>query len=194
MVLLRILFTLTPKYYPHFLKKINSDTVFLTSIPVHFFSLDPICLVLGTLFLSLLVPLITCLAIPTLKFANNVSHHLIIVIDRVSLLEIFILLYLFQGDKLLRSGDVETNPGPASSAFKCLHWNANSLPTLEFARIPAIQTYNSIHDCHLIAITESALKNDIPDEKIKSPATYLSGATSPEATPMEVYSFIIKLT
>ena len=50
-----------------------------------------------------------------------------------------------------------------------MHWNLNSIPAHDFSRIPLIQAYNSIHNFHLIAITETALKDSIPDDKIDIP-------------------------
>ena len=50
-----------------------------------------------------------------------------------------------------------------------MHWNLNSLPAHDFSRIPLIQAYNSIHNFHLIAITETALKDSIPNDKIDIP-------------------------
>ena len=50
-----------------------------------------------------------------------------------------------------------------------MHWNVTSLPAHNFARIPLIQHYNAINDFNLIAITETALKNEIPNEKIEIP-------------------------
>ena len=160
----------TPRNYPSLLQMLpNPDVVFLASIPVHELYLDPICLVLSTLFLLLITPLIACLTITTFRIANNAFYHLVAFLDRANLLEIFILFYHFHCDELLRAGDVHENPGPAIPAFRFIHWNANSLPAHEYARIPLIQAYNAIHNCQLIAITESALKNDIPDEKIEIP-------------------------
>ena len=65
-------------------------------------------------------------------------------------------------------GDVKLNPGPVSNnLLKFCHWNANSLCTNEFQRIPLIQTYASIHNFHLICISESALKSSTPDKCIE---------------------------
>ena len=50
-----------------------------------------------------------------------------------------------------------------------MHWNANSLPTLNFLRIPYIQAYNAVHDCHIIAISESKLNAQHSDDDINIP-------------------------
>ena len=50
-----------------------------------------------------------------------------------------------------------------------MHWNVNSIPAHDFSRISLLVAYNSIHDFQLIAITETALKNNIPNDKIDIP-------------------------
>ena len=50
-----------------------------------------------------------------------------------------------------------------------MHWNINSIPTHNFSRIALLQAYNSIHNFHLIAITESSLKKSIPNDMIDIP-------------------------
>ena len=61
-----------------------------------------------------------------------------------------------------------------------MHWNANSLPTLNLLRIPLIQAYNAVHDCHVIAISESALNEQHSNEDADIP-----GYTSIRADLME---------
>jgi len=71
---------------------------------------------------------------------------------------------------LFLCGDIELNPAPPPNDYlKFMHWNANSLPAHNFARIPLIQLYNAINDFSLIAISETALKTEIPNEKIEIP-------------------------
>jgi hypothetical protein len=69
------------------------------------------------------------------------------------------------------AGDVHQNPGPPTKFedFRFMHWKVNSLPNLIFLRMPLIQAYNSIYKCHVMAISESALTNDMPNEKIDIP-------------------------
>jgi hypothetical protein len=76
--------------------------------------------------------------------------------------------------------DVENNPGPKDDYFRIMHWNPNSISTLNFFRISLIQAYNAIHDFHLISISESALTKDITNEQIELPGyvplrNYLEG-------------------
>ena len=47
-----------------------------------------------------------------------------------------------------------------------MHWNCNSLPAHEFERVSLLQAYTAIEKFNIIAITESALKPSIPNDKI----------------------------
>jgi len=66
-------------------------------------------------------------------------------------------------------GDIQENPGPKTENFRFFHWNANSLPAHNFSRISLIEAYNALHDFHIIAISESALKPSTPDSQIEIP-------------------------
>ena len=50
-----------------------------------------------------------------------------------------------------------------------MHWNPNSIATENFSRVAVIQAHNAIHDCHIISITESALRENMSDESIDIP-------------------------
>ena len=63
-------------------------------------------------------------------------------------------------------GDVELNPG---DTFDFCLWNCNSLPAHHFSRVSLIETYNSIHNLKIIALTETALKHDTDNSKIDIP-------------------------
>ena len=64
-------------------------------------------------------------------------------------------------------GDIHPNPGPSSSSFfNFAHWNLNSLTAHDFARIPILETFAIQENLNLLAITESALKKDVPNNKI----------------------------
>ena len=55
----------------------------------------------------------------------------------------------------------------APSLFRFMHWNCNSIPAHEFERIPILEAYAAQENLNLIAITESALKDSMLDEKIE---------------------------
>ena len=62
-------------------------------------------------------------------------------------------------------GDIHPNPGP-SSFFNFAHWNLNSLAAHDFARIPILETFAIQENLNLLAITESALKKDVTNNKL----------------------------
>ena len=70
---------------------------------------------------------------------------------------------------LLQHGDIETNPGPRgnhSQYFSFCHWNLNSLPAHNYAKVPLLQAFNAIHKFDLICLSESYLNSSITmDEK-----------------------------
>ena len=103
------------------------------------------------------------------KIITLTSTKLISTFNSKTLCNLLIFFYFKSSAWLCSCGDIESNPGPPNDYFKFMHWNANSLPAHNFARIALIETYNSIHQFNLIAITETALKNEIPNEKIDIP-------------------------
>ena len=70
---------------------------------------------------------------------------------------------------LLQHGDIETNPGRRgnhSQYFSFCHWNLNSLPAHNYAKVPLLQAFNTIHKFGLICLSESYLNSSITmDEK-----------------------------
>ena len=55
-------------------------------------------------------------------------------------------------------GDIYKNPGPPppqKTEHLCLmHWNLNLLKKDNFFRVSRLQAYNSIYNCHIMAISE----------------------------------------
>jgi hypothetical protein len=85
----------------------------------------------------------------------------------MNLLPILMIYYSANCDRLLLSGDIESNPGPTPLSY--MHWNVNSLSADRFARIPLLQAHAAVHNYHLIAITESGLSTNVLDSKICIP-------------------------
>ena len=48
-----------------------------------------------------------------------------------------------------------------------MHWNVNSLPAHDFARIRQINAYRSNYNFNLMAISETALSSKTSNEEIK---------------------------
>lgn len=121
---------------------------------------------------SFLLLLFICLM--CLYFTKNIGFHCIknaIKIHR-TVLFLTICFYYFRAAKyLFICVDVSINPGPsfADSFFKFCHWNCNSISAHNFSRVGLIQAYNALHNFNIIAITETALTPDVPDEKLNIP-------------------------
>ena len=55
---------------------------------------------------------------------------------------------------LLKSGDIETNPGPKkSSAIRFCHWNLNGL----------LMAFITAHNCDIVCLSETFLDSTVPD-------------------------------
>ena len=47
----------------------------------------------------------------------------------------------------MKSGDIESNPGPRkSSTLKVCHWNLNGLAAHEFTKLSLLEGYVSVND------------------------------------------------
>ena len=63
-------------------------------------------------------------------------------------------------------GDIHLNSGP-DNIFLFMHWNVNSLPAHDFARIRQINAYKSNYNVHLVTISETALSSTTSNDEIK---------------------------
>lgn len=54
---------------------------------------------------------------------------------------------------LLKSRDIESNPGPRNnSTLKFDYWNLNGLNVNEFCKLSPIETYNNVNDIDVICL------------------------------------------
>ena len=67
---------------------------------------------------------------------------------------------------ILRSGDIETNPGPEHSTFNFCSWNLNSICAHNFTRVSLIEAYNSVYNYDLIGIVETHLDSTVDESKL----------------------------
>ena len=64
---------------------------------------------------------------------------------------------------LLKSVDIESNPGPRnSSALKFCHWNLNGLAAHEFTKLYLLEGYIDVNDNNIICLSETFLDFSIP--------------------------------
>ena len=74
---------------------------------------------------------------------------------------------------LLRCGDILPNPGPKSKDFLSVcHFNIQSIPSHNFAKLSSLEAFNSVHNFDIICISESFLdstfSSDSPDLALKN--------------------------
>ena len=63
---------------------------------------------------------------------------------------------------LLKSGDIESNPGPRkSSTLKFCHWNLNGLAALEFTKLSLLEGYINVNDIDIICLSEAFLDSSV---------------------------------
>ena len=83
---------------------------------------------------------------------------------------LFFFLYLkmcFQGEYLrillsIKSGDIETNPGPKKqTCLKFFHWNLNGLTAHDFMKLPFIMAYIATNSFEIVCLWETFLDSII---------------------------------
>ena len=95
------------------------------------------------------------------------------------------VVYLLYHIRLIRlSSDIELNPGPKPSSFKCFsicHWNLNSITSHDFLKVKLLTAYNVMHKFDIICISESYLNSDTSsnDDKLNIPGYNMSRADHP---------------
>ena len=67
---------------------------------------------------------------------------------------------------ILRSGDIETNPGPEHSTFNFCSWNLNSIFAHDFTRVSLIEAYNAVYYYDLIGIVETHLDSTVDESRL----------------------------
>ena len=88
-----------------------------------------------------------------LKIKYFIKHYLI--------LNYFIELSL---KLLLQNGDIEISPGSRgkySQYFSLCHWNLNSLHAHNYAKVPLLQAFNTLHKFDLICLSQTYLDSSI---------------------------------
>ena len=95
----------------------------------------------------------------TIKFATA-SHRTILFLT-------LCYYYFKSASYLFLCGDVQLNPGPTPyNHFIFSHWNVNSLQAHDYHRVSLLESYSNIHNCDIIGVSETALRSNIPNDKI----------------------------
>ena len=81
-------------------------------------------------------------------------------------------MLVHQNFLLLKSGDIESNPGLCkSSALKFCHWNLNGLAAHKFFKISLLEGYINVTDIDIIYLSEAFFDSSIPidDNRLSIP-------------------------
>ena len=82
------------------------------------------------------------------------------------------------------SGDVELNPGPASSMFSFCSWNLNSITAHHFFRVSSIEAYSSLYDYDLLGIVETPFDCFFDESKVIIPGYTFAKSNHPSNTKL----------
>ena len=67
---------------------------------------------------------------------------------------------------LIRSGDIETNPGQKKqSCLKFFHWNLYELEAPDFIKLQLIGTYTATNNFDIVCLSETFLDSSIPNDE-----------------------------
>ena len=97
---------------------------------------------------------------------------------------IFVVYLLYHIRSIRLSGDIELNPDPKPSSFKCFlicHWNLNSITSQDCVKVKLLTGYNVMHKFDIICIFESYLNSDTlsNDDNMNIPGYNMSHADHP---------------
>ena len=129
----------------------------------------------------------------------NINHILILVILLWhSLVQYFFCF--FSVFIMLKSWDIETNPGPDKSKKKSLsicHWNLNSMWVENFSKLTQISAFLNVYDFDIFCLSETFLDSSIADDdqRLKIDGYDLHRCDHPSNSRRGgVYVYIIRVT
>ena len=99
-------------------------------------------------------------------------------------------LYIFHIRLIRFSGNIQPNPGPKPSSFKCFsicHWNLNNIASHDFLKVKRLTAYNVMHNFGIICISKSYLNTDTSsnDDNLNIPGYNMSRADLPSGNRRE---------
>ena len=71
----------------------------------------------------------------------------------------------FKFVQLIRSGDIEIQPGPIKNALKFCDWNLNSVLAHDRIKISLLEAYNSVYNYDILVLGETYLSGDISHDE-----------------------------
>ena len=160
----------------------------LTLISIHYFKSILISVLSFYFYYTIMKFTMILFSIPIYKlFKTCVLWNDIFLIIRnyVSYISSLFVVHLLYHIRLIRlSSDIELNPGPKPSSFKCFpicHWNLNSITFHNFLKVKLLIAYNVIHKFDITCISESYLNSDTLsiDSNLNIPGYDVSRADHP---------------
>ena len=97
---------------------------------------------------------------------------------------VFKFFISFFSRKLFLSGDIETNPDPRrnlSNYFAICHWNLNSIPAHNFAKVQLLKGYLAVHKFDIVCLSETYVNSSFPfdDDNLDIPDYIMIRADHP---------------
>ena len=138
----------------------------LKKLSSHFDNLDQLIVSSKNSYLIFYLSLIFILKVVyhctmNVSLTNTMSLRGFIVTCRI-LLPVVVLI--FRVTLLLRSGDIETNPGPTNTNLAVAHWNLNGLASHKFVKVPLLEAYMSFQNIDVMFLSETFLNSSTNDE------------------------------
>ena len=66
---------------------------------------------------------------------------------------------------LIRSGDIETNPGPKKQCYlNFFHWNLNGVAVQDFIKLPLIEIYIATNNFDTVCLSQTSLDSSISND------------------------------
>ena len=99
----------------------------------------------------------------------------------------FTFFVSFFSQKLLLSGDIETNLDPRrnlNNHFTICYWNLNSISAHNFAKVQLLKAYLAVHKLHIVYLSETYLNSSLPfdDDNLDIPGYIMVRADHPTSS------------
>lgn len=117
------------------------------------------------------------------KYPPYVRNFTYIIVIGLNIIISYITI--FNETLLLRSGDIELNPGPKKlSNLTFFHWNLNGIAAHDFVKMTLIHSYVALHHTDIICLSETFLDSSIEkdDPKINIPGYNILRCDHPSDT------------
>ena len=85
--------------------------------------------------------------------------------SHVSIITATFFFLHFKFIQLIRSGDIEIQPGPIKNALKFCHWNLNSVLAHDRIKVSLLEAYNSVYNYDILVLGETYLSGDISHDE-----------------------------